>query len=136
LIADDHPMIRSGLARLVAAESDLEVVGVAGNGLRAVELAEAEQPDVIVLDLSMPDLDGITATERIRRRSPNARVLALSAYVWESVVTSAFTAGAHGYLSKHGPAADVISGIRLTHVGRRVLSDVVRDILDADPPRS
>src|SRR5215216_2520333 len=78
LIADDHPMIRTGLARMVAAEPDLEVVGTAADGRRAVELAEREQPDVIVLDLSMPELDGITATEEMRRRSPRARVLVLS----------------------------------------------------------
>jgi DNA-binding NarL/FixJ family response regulator len=129
-IADDHPLIRSGLARLVAAEPDLEVVGTAADGRHAVELAEREQPDVIVLDLSMPELDGITATEQLRRRSPRTRVLVLSSYVWESVVASALTAGAHGYLSKDVPAVEVLDGIRHTYAGGTVFSDRVRYITD------
>ena len=117
LIADDHPMIRTGLARLVSAEPDLEVVGTAADGLRAVELAEREQPDVVVLDLSMPTMDGVTAAAQIGVRSPDARVLVLSSYVQESVVSAAMTAGVHGYLPKHVSASTVLDGIRNVHAG-------------------
>ena len=120
---------------MVAAEPDLEVVGTAADGRRAVELAEREQPDVIVLDLSMPELDGITATEEMRRRSPGARVLVLSSHVWESVVTSAFAAGAHGYLSKDVSAVEVVEGIRHTHAGGTALSNRIRFITEADRPQ-
>jgi DNA-binding NarL/FixJ family response regulator len=118
LIADDHPMIRSGLAQLVSGEPDLEVVGTAADGLRAVELAEQEHPDVVLLDLSMPEMDGIAAAEQLRWRSPATRVLVLSSHPQESVVTAAFRAGACGYLTKDVSAADVLEGIRDVHAGR------------------
>jgi DNA-binding NarL/FixJ family response regulator len=117
LIADDHPMIRSGLAQLVAAEPDLEVVGTAGDGVRAVELAQCKHPDVVVLDLSMPELDGIAAAEQLRHKSPGTRVLVLSSHTQESVVTAAFEAGACGYLTKDVSTSDVLQGIRHVHAG-------------------
>jgi DNA-binding NarL/FixJ family response regulator len=126
LVADDHPMIRSGLARLVSAQPDLELVGTAADGICAVEEAERAQPDVIVLDLSMPLLDGVTATEQIRRKSPRARVLVLSSYVQEAVVLSAFNAGVHGYLTKNVSSDEVIDGIRLTHAGGSPMSEAIR----------
>jgi DNA-binding NarL/FixJ family response regulator len=118
LIADDHPMIRTGLAQLVSAEPDLEVVGTAEDGVRAVELAESEHPDVVLLDLSMPELDGVTAAEQLRQRSPSSRVLVLSSHPQESVVTAAFLAGASGYLTKDVSTTDVLEGIRDVHAGR------------------
>ena len=111
-------MIRSGLAQVVAAEPDLEVVGTAGDGLRAVELAEREHPDVVLLDVSMPELDGIGAAEQLRRKSPESRVLVLSSHPEEAVVTAAFHAGACGYLTKDVSTADVLQGIRDVHAGR------------------
>jgi DNA-binding NarL/FixJ family response regulator len=118
LIADDHPMIRSGLAQLVSAEPDLEVVGTAEDGVRAVELAEREHPDVVLLDLSMPRLDGIAAAEQMRQKSPGTRVLVLSSHPQESVVTAAFMAGASGYLTKDVSTTDVLEGIRNVNAGR------------------
>ena len=117
LIADDHPMIRSGLAQLVSAEPDLEVVGTAADGVRAVELAEREHPDVVLLDLSMPELDGIAAAEQLRQRSPGTRVLVLSSHPQEAVITAAFRAGARGYLTKDVSTTDVLEGIRNVHAG-------------------
>lgn len=117
LVADDHPLIRSGLARLVSAEADLELVGTAADGVRAVEVAERERPDVVLLDLSMPMLDGVTAAEEIREKSPQARVLVLSSYAQEVVVTSAFRAGVCGYLVKDVSSAEVLEGIRQAHAG-------------------
>jgi DNA-binding NarL/FixJ family response regulator len=123
LIADDHPMIRSGLAQVVAAEPDLEVVGTAEDGVRAVELAEREHPDVVLLDVSMPELDGIGAAEQLRRKSPSSRVLVLSSHPEESVLTAAFRAGAWGYLTKDVSTADVLQGIRDVHEGRTTGSE-------------
>ncbi|MFL6135415.1 MAG: response regulator transcription factor [Nocardioidaceae bacterium] len=120
LIADDHPMIRWGLAQLVSAEPDLELVGTAEDGARAVELAELEHPDVVLLDLSMPELDGVSAAEQMRERSPSSRVLVLSSHPQESVVTAAFLAGARGYLTKDVSTTDVIEGIRNVHAGRTI----------------
>jgi DNA-binding NarL/FixJ family response regulator len=118
LIADDHPLIRSGLARLVSAEPDLELVGTAEDGARAVELAEQEQPDVVLMDLSMPELDGITAAKQLHQRLPSTRVLVLSSHPQESVITAAFRAGACGYLTKGVSTAEVLEGIRNVHAGR------------------
>ena len=120
LVADDHPLIRSGLARLVSAPPD------AADGICAIEEAERAQPDVIVLDLSMPRLDGVTAAEEIRRKSPQARVLVLSSYVQESVVISAFNAGVRGYLAKNVSSHEVIEGIRETHAGGTPMSEAIR----------
>jgi DNA-binding NarL/FixJ family response regulator len=126
LVCDDHPMIRAGLARLVSAQPDLELVGTAADGICAVEEAERARPDVIVMDLSMPLLDGVTAAEEIRRKSPRARVLVLSSYVQESVVISAFNAGARGYLAKNVASHEVIDGIRETHAGGTPMSETIR----------
>ena len=120
LIADDHPMIRWGLAQLVSAEPDLELVGTAEDGVRAVELAEREHPDVVLLDLSMPELDGVGAAEQLRQRSPSTRVLVLSSHPQESVVSAAFFAGARGYLTKDVSTTDVLEGIRHVHAGRTI----------------
>jgi DNA-binding NarL/FixJ family response regulator len=122
LIADDHALIRSGLARLVSAEPDLELVGTAADGLRAVELAEREQPDVVVLDLSMPGLDGVSAAGEMRHRSPGARVLVLSSYVQE--------AGVCGYLLKNVSSLEVLQGIRLTHAGGAPMSERIRRTME------
>jgi DNA-binding NarL/FixJ family response regulator len=130
LIADDHALIRSGLARLVSAEPDLELVGTAADGLRAVELAEREQPDVVVLDLSMPGLDGVSAAGEMRHRSPGARVLVLSSYVQEAVVTAAFAAGVCGYLLKNVSSLEVLQGIRLTHAGGAPMSERIRRTME------
>ena len=130
LIADDHALIRSGLARLVSGEPDLELVGTAADGLRAVELAEAEQPDVVVLDLSMPGLDGVSAAGEMRRRSPHARILVLSSHVQEAVVTAAFSAGVRGYLSKDVSSLEVLKAIRETHAGGAPMSERIRRTME------
>ena len=117
LIADDHAMTRTGLAQLVAGEPDLVVVGTADDGLRAVEIAERERPDVLLLDLSMPKLDGIQASEQLHRRSPHTRVLVLSSHPDEVVVAAAKLAEVSGYLTKDASCTEVLDGIRLVHRG-------------------
>jgi DNA-binding NarL/FixJ family response regulator len=134
LIADDHAMVRTGLARLVSSAPDLELVGTAADGLRAVELAESEQPDVVVLDLSMPGLDGVSAAGEMRVKSPNARILVLSSYVQEAVVTAAFRAGVRGYLLKNASSHEVLDGIRETHAGGAPMSERIRRTMEAFHP--
>ena len=122
LLADDHELVRVGLHRLIAAQPDLSVVGTAGDGLRAVELAAQARPDVVVMDLSMPHLDGVTATHRIRLLSPATRVLVLTGHVRRAVVDAAVAAGAAGYLTKNVPAVQVLDAIRRTHAGEGLFS--------------
>jgi DNA-binding NarL/FixJ family response regulator len=122
LIADDHELIRVGLARLVSAQPDLTVVGTAANGHQAVEIAVTERPDVVIMDLSMPLLDGVAATREITRLAPDTRVLVLSSYVQQLIVASAVAAGACGYLFKNVSSVDVLDAIRRAYVGESVFS--------------
>jgi NarL family two-component system response regulator LiaR len=121
LVADDHEVIRFGLTTLLSAAPDMRVVGVADNGADAVELARRLHPDVVVMDLSMPVLDGISATEQVLKASPETRVLVVSVFSQPDVVEAAIAAGAHGYLDKSVAAEDVVDGIRYITQGRRVL---------------
>lgn len=121
LVADDHEVIRFGLTTLLSNAPDMRVVGVVDNGADAVELARRLHPDVVVMDLSMPVLDGISATEQVLKASPETRVLVVSVFSQPDVVEAAIAAGAHGYLDKSVAAEDVVDGIRYITQGRRVL---------------
>jgi DNA-binding NarL/FixJ family response regulator len=111
VIADDHPVFRDGLQALLATEADIEVVGVAGSGAEAVRLVEASQPDLVVMDLHMPDLDGVTATREIVHTSPHVAVLVLTMFDDDDSVFAAMRAGAHGYLLKGANQADIIRAV-------------------------
>ena len=100
MLADDHSVVRHGLEQLLSGFDDVEVVGTASNGEEAVALAEREQPDVALLDLQMPLLDGIGATKQIRERAPNVRVVLLTAFSDREAIVNALDAGAAGYLLK------------------------------------
>ena len=100
LLADDHQLFRQGLRSMLAADAEIEVVGEAENGRHAVELARQLAPDVVVMDVSMPDLDGIGATQQVRERSPGVQVLALSAHSEQRFVNDSLAAGAAGYILK------------------------------------
>lgn len=126
LIADDHELIRVGLTRLFAAESDLVVVGTASDGRSAVDLVAQQRPDVVVMDVGMPVLDGIAATREISALAPDTRVLLLSCFADHPVVDSAVAAGAHGYLVKHVSSLEVVDAVRRTHVGESVFSAGLR----------
>jgi DNA-binding NarL/FixJ family response regulator len=123
LIADDHELIRVGLSALFSAEPDLVVVGTACDGRAAVDLAAQELPDVVVMDLGMPVLDGIAATREILASSPRTRVLVLSCSVEHPVVASAVAAGACGYLVKHVSTLEVVDAVRRTFGGELVFSE-------------
>jgi DNA-binding NarL/FixJ family response regulator len=105
LLVDDHQMMRDGLRAILDLEDALDVVGEAGNGYEALELAETLRPDVVVMDIGMKDLNGIEATRQIRAQSPQAKVIALSTYSDESYVLGMFEAGATGYVLKDAAVA-------------------------------
>jgi DNA-binding NarL/FixJ family response regulator len=111
VIADDHKLMREGLSSLLSQQADIRVVGQAINGREAVQLAESENPDVVVMDVSMPDLNGIDATRQIISRSPRTRVIALSMHSDRQFVAEMFRAGARGYLLKDSAFEDLASAI-------------------------
>jgi two-component system response regulator DesR len=117
LIVDDHEVIRAGLGRLVRLQPDLTVVGVAADGLTAVELAASGAPDVVVMDLDLPELDGVSATREILQRSPTTRVLVLTGYADQWMAQDALRAGACRCVSKADSAEDVLDAIRAVGVG-------------------
>jgi DNA-binding NarL/FixJ family response regulator len=125
LLADDHPIVRSGLAGMLADQPDLELVGEAGNGREAAELAERLTPDLVLMDLRMPELDGVEATRRIRALRPDARVLVLTTYDTDSDILRAIEAGATGYILKDAPREELYRAIRAAARGESVLAPSV-----------
>jgi DNA-binding NarL/FixJ family response regulator len=117
VIADDHGVVRDGLAGVLAAEDDLEVVGSVGNGAEAVESCRAARPDVVLMDIEMPVLDGIEATRIIREERPETAVLVLTSFADARRITAALAVGAAGYLLKDASAEDVVRGIRAAASG-------------------
>lgn len=117
LLVDDHEVVRSGLRTMLEQESDIEVVAEADDGEPAVRLASIHEPDVIVMDVTMPRLNGIDATRQIRERVPGVRVIGLSMHDHESMSQAMLAAGAAAYLPKGGPAEDLIQAIRNHTVG-------------------
>jgi len=131
LLADDHAVVRQGFRMILAAHPDMEIVGEAGNGREAVELAEALKPDVVVMDVSMPELNGIEATRRLAASTPHTRVLALSMHKDSVYVREILRAGARGYLLKDSVAADLVSAVRAVSSGEGYLSPQVSNaVLD------
>ena len=117
LIADDHAVVREGIRHVLSVDSAFDVVGEASNGAEAVSLAQSLQPDVIVLDLSMPELSGLAAAEQIRTTTPAARILVLSIHDHEEYVRQSVKAGAQGYLRKDSSPAELRSAIRAVYEG-------------------
>ena len=111
LIADDHAIVRTGLRTLLATEPSMELAGEASGGYEAIELAEKTQPDVILLDLSMPDLDGIEVTKAIKTRFPEVRILILTIHEDQALLREAIRAGASGYVLKRAAESELISAI-------------------------
>lgn len=125
LIADDHPVVRDGLRGIFSAEADFEVVGEAANGDEAVTLAEALDPDVVLMDLRMPTVDGVTAIRRMAEKKLRARVLVLTTYDTDSDVLPAIEAGATGYLLKDAAREELFRAVRAAARGEAVLAPSV-----------
>ncbi len=125
LLADDHPVVRAGVTGMLATEPGLEIVGEAGSGEEAVDLARALRPDVILMDLRMPGGDGVSATRRIRAELPGTAVLVLTTYDTDADILRAVEAGAAGYLLKDLPRADLAAAIRAAARGETVLAPAV-----------
>lgn len=129
IIADDHTIVRHGLTRLLQQESDVEVVAQAQNGHATVELARELSPDIIVMDVGMPDLNGIDATQQILRESPEIKVLALSMHSGRKFVVAMLKAGASGYLLKDCALEELTTALQTIMSGRIYLSPAITDIV-------
>jgi DNA-binding NarL/FixJ family response regulator len=132
LLADDHAVVRSGLERLIGAEDDLEVVGAAADGAEAVALAAERAPDVVLMDLEMPGVDGIEATRRIAASGGGAHVVVLTSFSDRERILAALDAGAVGYLLKDAEPDDLLRGLRAAARGESPLDPkAARSVLDA-----
>ncbi len=125
LLADDHPVVRQGLRTFLELQEDIEVVGEAENGLEAVREAERLLPDVVLMDLVMPELDGIEATRRIRAASPSTRIIVLTSFAGDEHIFPSVRAGAAGYLLKDAQPHELAEGIRRVHRGEGLLHPAV-----------
>jgi DNA-binding NarL/FixJ family response regulator len=131
LLADDHAVVRQGFKMILSAQTDMEIVGEAANGREAVELAQQLHPDVVVMDVAMPELNGIEATRRLIAENPHTRVIALSMHKDSVYVREILRAGARGYLLKDSGAGDLVTAIRAVANGESYLSPAVSNaVLD------
>jgi NarL family two-component system response regulator LiaR len=129
LIVDDHTMVRRGLATFLQVFDDLEMAGEAASGQEAIQMCAQLQPDVVLMDMVMPEMDGASATRLIRKQSPAVQVLALTSFKEEILVQSALQAGAIGYLLKDVSADELAQAIRAAHAGRSTLSPEAAEAL-------
>ena len=135
LTADDHPLIRDGLAAVIRAEPGLQVVGEAANGEDAIEAYARLRPDVVLMDLRMPVMDGLTATRAILADDPSARIIVLTTYDGDEDIHRALAAGARGYLLKDMMRTELLSVIRAVHRGQRGIPAPVAARLAEHTPR-
>ncbi|MDR7382526.1 response regulator [Promicromonospora iranensis] len=134
LVADDEPLVRSGLRLILDAEPDLEVVGEAGDGAQAVELARTLRPDVVCMDVRMPGVDGLRATELVLRLPEPPRVLVVTTFEHDGYVLDALTVGASGFLLKRAGADEMVQAVRTVAVGQSLLyPQALRDLVRTRP---
>ncbi|MHB0878002.1 MAG: response regulator [Anaerolineae bacterium] len=136
LLADDHAIISDGLRVILDSQVDMKVVGVAANGNQAVAQVQRLHPDVVVMDISMPVLNGIDAARQITDQSPDTRIIILSVHASSEHVFHALQAGARGYVLKESAATEVVTAVREVRAGRRFLSQKITDLLADDYVRS
>jgi len=129
ILVDDHVIMRDGLRHLLDEESDIEVIGEADNGRKAVKLALEKKPDIVIMDIAMQDMNGIEATRQIKSNNPEIKVIALSMHSERQIVVGVFRAGASGYLLKESSSLELVDAIRTIHIGRKYLSQKISDIV-------
>jgi DNA-binding NarL/FixJ family response regulator len=129
LAVDDHPLVRKGIASILANEGDMQLVGEAGSGREAVDLFREHHPDVTLMDLRMPEMDGVQATQAIRKEFPDARIIALTSYDGDQDIYRALEAGVRGYMLKEMVHTDVLRAIRTVHSGKRLMPQEVAERL-------
>jgi len=129
ILVDDHVIMRDGLRQLLEAESDIEVVGEADNGRDAVKLALQKNPNIVIMDIAMSDMNGIEATRQINSGNPNIKIIALSMHSERQIVVGILRAGASGYLLKDSSSIELVEAIRTVHLGRKYLSQKISDIV-------
>ena len=134
LIADDHAVVRMGLASLFSAKADFEVVGQAKNGEVAVREARRLSPDVVVMDLMMPGMDGTEATRALRTATPTAKIIILTSYTTSNDIARALEAGAQGAIMKSAENTELVAAIRKVAAGERYISPEIQSLMDSDPP--
>ncbi|HYX85501.1 MAG TPA: response regulator transcription factor [Gaiellales bacterium] len=125
LIADDQPLVRVGLRKILDAEADMAVVGEAGDGHEAIAAARRLRPDVVLMDIRMPVLDGIEATRRITAARPRSRVLVLTTFGLDTYVYDALRAGASGFMLKDAPPEEIVAAVRIVASGEALLAPAV-----------
>ncbi|MDR0181959.1 response regulator transcription factor [Lysobacter arvi] len=131
LAVDDHPMLREGIAAVLSGEPDMELVGEAGNGREAIESFRACRPDIVLMDLQMPEVGGLEATVQIRREFPSARIIVLTTYTGDVQAVEALRAGAQGYLLKSSLRKELLDAIRTVMSGkRRIPPEVAAEIAE------
>jgi len=121
LIADDHPIVREGLATVLSQEDDIKVVGQASNGSEAVSKAKELHPDIILMDLQMPEMDGVEAMQRIKEEAPDIGIIILTTYDTDDYIFRGIEAGARAYLLKDSPPEEVLKAIRAVHKGESII---------------
>ncbi len=129
LLVDDHAVVRSGLSKFLMVNKDMQLAGEASDGGEAIQMAGAYQPDVILMDLLMPGMDGITATRQIHQKYPHIKIIALTSFAEQNMVQGALQAGAIGYLQKNVTAGELASAIRSAFIGRMTLSPEATQVL-------
>jgi NarL family two-component system response regulator LiaR len=134
MLADDHMLMRMGLSTLIDCEEDMKIVGEAKNGRQAVELAHALKPDIIIMDLMMPKMDGVAATAEIHTKLPNTKIVVLTSYSTSDTIAAALAAGAAGAVMKSADDSTLLTAVRTVATGKRFISPEVKGILAFDPP--
>jgi DNA-binding NarL/FixJ family response regulator len=135
LCVDDHPLVRKGIASILANEADLQLVGEAGDGREAVEAFRLHRPHVTLMDIRMPQMDGIEATKLIRREDPEARIIALTSYDGDQEIYRSLEAGVRGYILKEMVHTEIVRAIRVVHSGKRLMPAEVAERLSEHFPQ-
>jgi DNA-binding NarL/FixJ family response regulator len=135
LCVDDHPLVRKGIAAIIAIETDMKLVAEAGSGAEAVAAFRQFHPDITLMDLRMPGMDGIEATKQIRQIDPEAKIIALTSYDGDQEIYRALEAGVRGYILKESVHTEIVRAIRVVHSGKRLMSPEVAERLSEHFPQ-